>query len=220
MKELIAGHKSWGYPIIHDVLRREGLLKNPKRTWRIYKENGLTLKLRKRHKRASMLRLELPKPQRPNERWAMDFMSDSLTDGRSIRTFNVVDDYNREGLNIDVDLSLPARRDIQSLERLIQWRGKPKSIRCDNGPEYISQALRDWAQSSDIELRYIQPGKPTQNAYVERFNRTVRQECLDLHLFDSVEQAQDITTQWLWVYNNERPHFALGGIPPRQKLVS
>ena len=94
-------------------------------------------------------------------------MSDTLTDGRSIRTFNVVDDYNREGLNIDVDLSMPAQRVIQSLERLIEWRGKPKAIRCDNGPEYISQALRDWAQAMDIELMYIQPGKPTQNAYIE-----------------------------------------------------
>ncbi len=101
----------------------------------------------------------------------------------------MVDDNNREWLNIDVDLSMPARRVIQSLERLIEWRGKPKSIRCDNGPEYISQQLRDWAQTSDIELRYIQPSKPTQNAYIERFNRTVRQECLDLHLFDLVEQA-------------------------------
>jgi len=114
---------------------------------------------------------------------------------------------------------MPAQRVIQSLERLIEWRGKPKVIRCDNGPEYISQALRDWAQAMDIELMYIQPGKPTQNAYIERFNRTVRQECLNLHLFDSVEQAQNITTQWLWIYNNQRPHFALGGIPPRSKVA-
>ena len=158
-------------------------------------------------------------PSKINQTWPMDFMSDSLTDGRSIRAFNVVDDYNLEGLNIDVDLSMPARRVIQSLERLIEWRGKPNSIRCDNGHEYISQQLRDWAQISDIELKYIQPGKPTQNAYIERFNQTVRQECLDLHLFDSVEQAQNLTTQWLWVYNNERPHFALGGIPPRAKVA-
>ena len=154
-----------------------------------------------------------------NQIWSMDFMSDTLTDGRSIRAFNVVDDYNREGLNIDVDLSMPAQRVIQSLERLIEWRGKPKAIRCDNGPEYISQVLRDWAQAMDIELMYIQPGKPTQNAYIERFNRTVRQECLNLHLFDSVESAQNITMQWLWIYNNQRPHFALGGMPPRSKVA-
>lgn len=114
---------------------------------------------------------------------------------------------------------MPAKRVIQSLERLVEWRGKPQAIRCDNAPEYISQALRDWAQTSDIELKYIQPGKPTQNAYIERFNRTVRQECLDLYLLDSVEQAQNLTTQWLWVYNNERAHFALGGIPPRAKVA-
>jgi putative transposase len=218
---LTTTHKRWGFKLCYLYLRNiKGYKFNHKRVYRIYRELELNLRIKPRRRIKRDKPEALSVPTGINQTWSMDFMSDSLTDGRSIRTFNVVDDYNREGLNIDVDLSLPARRVIQSLERLIQWRGKPKSIRCDNGPEYISQALRDWAQSSDIELRYIQPGKPTQNAYVERFNRTVRQECLDLHLFDSVEQAQDITTQWLWVYNNERPHFALGGIPPRQKLAS
>ena len=153
-----------------------------------------------------------------NQTWSIDFMSDSLNTGRKIRTFNVIDDYNRECLGIEVDHSLPAQRVIQSLERLIEWRGKPKAIRCDNGPEYISHALREWAQAMGIELMYIQPGKPTQNAYIERFNRTARNEWLNMHIFDSIEHAQSLATQWMWVYNNERPHSSIGGIPPRKLL--
>lgn len=151
----------------------------------------------------------------PNQVWSMDFMSDTLSDGRSLRTFNVVDDYNREGLGIEVDLSMPSLRVIRTLERMMEWRGKPAALRCDNGPEYISQKLIDWTNEHRITLMYSQPGKPTQNAYIERFNRTVRQEWLDLHLFESVEHAQELATQWLWTYNNERPHSAIGGVPPR-----
>ena len=125
----------------------------------------------------------------------MDFMSDNLSDGRVLRTFNVIDDHNREGLGIDVDLSLTSARVVRSLNQIIEWRGKPKTLRCDNGPEYISQIIKEWAAQQEIELRYIQPGKPTQNAYIERFNRTARHE-------------------WLWIYNHDRPHTALGGIPP------
>ena len=120
----------------------------------------------------------------------MDFMSDILADGRSIRTFNVIDDYNREGLAIDVDLSMPSARVIRSLEQVIEWRGKPSAIRCDNGPEYISNELVTWANNHHITLLYIQPGKPTQNAYVERFNRTVRHEWLNMHMFESVAQPK------------------------------
>jgi len=217
---LTTAHRRWGFKLCFMYLRNiKGFKWNHKRVYRIYRELELNLRIkpRKRIKRDKPEALSVP--MAINQIWSMDFMSDTLTDGRSIRVFNVVDDYNREGLNIDVDLSMPAQRVIQSLERLIEWRGKPKAIRCDNGPEYISQALRDWAQAMDIKLMYIQPGKPTQNAYIERFKRTVRQECLNLHLFDSVESAQNITTQWLWIYNNQRPHFALGGIPPRSKVA-
>ena len=143
-------------------------------------------------------------------------MSDALNDGRNIRTFNVIDDYNREGLGDDS--SLPSARVIRSLEQIIAWRGRPLAIRCDNGPEYISQHLKDWATKHPITLLYIQLGKPTQNAYIEGFNRTARHEWLDLHLFESIEQAQLLATQWLWSYHNERPHTAIGGIPPRQLL--
>jgi putative transposase len=217
---LTTAHRRWGFKLCFMYLRNiKGFKWNHKRVYRIYRELELNLRIKPRRRIKRDKPEALSVPMAINQIWSMDFMSDTLTDGRSIRAFNVVDDYNREGLNIDVDLSMPAQRVIQSLERLIEWRGKPKAIRCDNGPEYISQALRDWAQAMDIELMYIQPGKPTQNAYIERFNRTVRQECLNLHLFDSVESAQNITTQWLWIYNNQRPHFALGGMPPRSKVA-
>ena len=150
----------------------------------------------------------------------MDFMSDALRDGRTIRTFNVIDDYNREGLGIEVDFSLPAPRVTRALDQIIEWRGRPAALRCDNGPEYISQALVSWANEHRITLIYIQPGKPTQNAYIERFNRTARHEWLDLHSFVSLEHAQDLATQWLWLYNNERPNTAIGGVPPRQLMMA
>ena len=121
-------------------------------------------------------------------------------------------------LTIEVDTSLPSLRVIRALERVIEWRSKPAALRCDNGPEYISQTLVNWANEQQITLLYIQPGKPTQNAYIERFNRTARHEWLDLHLFNSIEHAQLLATQWLWQYNNERPHTAIGGIPPRTML--
>jgi len=146
-------------------------------------------------------------------------MHDRLGDRRSIRTFNVLDDYNREGLGIEVDLALPSARVIRSLERIIEWRGKPQVIRSDNGSEYVSAEFQCWARKNNIQLLFIQPGKPTQNAYVERFNRTVRHEWLDEHIFESVAHAQDTATRWLWSYNTERPHMALGGLTPKQMLV-
>ena len=184
--------------------------------YRIYRQLELNLRIKpkRRIKRDKPDALQVP--INPNQVWSMDFMSDSLVDGRTLRTFNVVDDYNREGLGIEVDLSLPSTRVIRSLEHIIEWRGKPDALRCDNGPEYISQALIDWASERQITLMYTQPGKPTQNAYIERFNRTARHEWLDLHLFESVEHAQNLATEWLWTYNNVRPHSAIGGVPPRR----
>ena len=150
----------------------------------------------------------------------MDFMHDQLSDGRSYRLFNVLDDFNREGLGIEADLSLPAARVNRSLERIREWRGRPSVIRCDNGPEYISGALLAWAEARGIRIEYIQPGKPQQNAYVERYNRTVRYDWLGRgrYLFDSIDEVHESATRWLWTYNNERPNMALGGITPMQKL--
>ena len=148
----------------------------------------------------------------------MDFMHAQLSDGRSFRTFNVIDDFNREGLAVEVDISLPALRVIRTLNQVIEWRGKPKAIRCDNGPEYISHALAEWAEKHGIALMFIQPGNPQQNAYIERYNRTVRYDWLNQHMFMSIDEAQKSATEWLWTYNNERPNMAIGGITPAQKL--
>ncbi|EAQ63536.1 putative orphan protein; putative transposase [Marinomonas sp. MED121] len=142
-----------------------------------------------------------------NECWSMDFMHDQLSDGRRCCLFNV----------IDTDLSLPAERVIRSLNQIIEWRGKPKAIRCDNGPEYISDKLASWAQENSIELSFIQPGKPQQNAYIERFNRTVRYDWLSHYLYKDIKALQDKATHWLWTYNNERPNMGIGGITPIQK---
>ena len=146
----------------------------------------------------------------------MDFMADSLADTRSFRLFNVLDDFNPEGLGIEADFSLPAERVIRSLDRIIEWRGPPKEIRLDNGPEYISHKLKDWAERRGIALRHIQP---QQNAYVERYYRTVRHEWLGLYIFRNIENVNTTATTWLWTYNNnERPNMGLGCITPIQKL--
>ncbi len=167
----------------------KGFKWNHKRVYRIYKQLELNLRIKPRRRIKRDKPQALSVPVKINQTWSTDFMSDSLNTGRKIRTFNVIDDYNRECLCIEVDHSLSAQRVIQSLEHLIEWRGKPKAIRCDNGPEYISHLLREWAQAMDIELMYIQPGKPTQNAYIERFNRTARNEWLNMHIFDSITHA-------------------------------
>jgi putative transposase len=149
----------------------------------------------------------------------MDFMHDQLEDGRSYRLFNVIDDFNQEGLAIHIDLSLPATRVARSLNQIIEWRGKPKQIRCDNGPEYISGLLATWAEQKGIELLFIQPSNPQQNAYIERYSRTVRYDWLGQYLFRRIDEVQEHATRWLWTYKNERPNMGIGGITPKQKLT-
>lgn len=154
-----------------------------------------------------------------NQTWSMDFMHDQLANGRSIRLLNVLDDYNREGLGIEIDFSFPSERVIRSLDQIIEWRGQPAKIRCDNGPEYNSAVLQNWAKRKGITIEFIQPGKPQQNAYIERYNRTIRYDWLSHYLFDSVDEVQNFASDWLWTYNHERPNMALGGITPKQKLA-
>ena len=216
---LTTTNKRWGFGLCYLYLRNvKGAGWNHKRVYRIYRELELNLRIKPKRRIKRDKPEALSVPVAPNQVWSIDFMSDSLADGRSFRTFNVLDDYNREGLGIEVDQSLPSARVIRALEHIIEWRGAPSAIRCDNGPEYLAQTLVDWANERQITLMYIQPGKPTQNAYIERFNRTVRHEWLDMHLFESIEHAQSLATAWLWTYNNERPNSAIGGIPPRQLL--
>jgi putative transposase len=217
---LTANQRNWGFGLCFLYLRNvKGFAWNHKRVYRIYRllELNLRIKPRKRLVREKPDALQVP--EAINVTWSMDFMHDQLSDGRSIRLFNVIDDFNREGLGIEIDFSLPTMRVIRALNQIIEWRGKPKVIRCDNGPEYISQHLLAWAEKEGIKIEHIQPGKPQQNAYVERYNRTVRYDWLSHYLFESIQEAQDFATRWLWTYNNERPNMALGGITPRQKLA-
>jgi putative transposase len=150
----------------------------------------------------------------------MDFMHDRLEDGRSIRLLNVIDDHNREALGLEVDFSLPSERVIRSLKNIIQWQGKPDAIHCDNGPDSICQSIQSWAKDWGIELQYIQPGKPQKNAYIERFNRTVRYEWLSQYQWESIEQVKEHATQWMHIYNHERPDIAIRGAPPKQHLTN
>jgi putative transposase len=214
MKELIAKHKSWGYPMLHDILRREGLVKNPKRTWRIYKENGLTLKMRKRHKRASMIRLELPKPSRPNERWAMDFVSDGLWNGRKFKMLTVIDIFTKECLAIEVDTSINGERVTRVLDWLVLARGCPEVITTDNGPEFAGITLDRWAYNNNVRIDFIKPGKPIQNAFIESFNGRLRHECLNQHYFVTLQEAKKIIEAWRMEYNTFRPHGSLSGLTP------
>lgn len=216
---LTTSYRRWGFGLCFLYLRNvKGFNWNHKRVYRIYRELELNLRIKPKRRLTRAKPDALSTPVKINQVWSMDFMSDSLADGRLLRTFNLIDDYNREGLAIEADLSLTGQRVVRILEQVMEWRGKPNAIRCDNGPEYISAVLVQWAKKNDITLLYIQPGKPTQNAYVERFNRTVRHEWLDLHCFESVEHAQQLATRWLWTYNNERPNMAIGGVPPRHLL--
>ncbi len=178
----------------------------------------LILRIRSRKRIQREKPVPLAVPDKPNDIWSMDFMHDQLSDGRSFRLFNVLDDFNREGLGIEADFSLPAVRVIRALDQIIEWRGKPKRLRCDNGPEFISQDLEKWTDKHGIQLEFIQPGKPQQNAYVERYNRTVRYSWLSQYLFDSIKEVQDYATGWLWFYNHERPNKANGGLPPKHML--
>lgn len=216
---LTTANRTWGFGLCFLYLRNvKGYGYNHKRVYRIYRALELNLRIKPKRRLVRDKPEALAVPRQANAMWSMDFMHDTLLDGRSFRTFNVMDDYNREGLGIEVDFSLPTLRVIRALERIMEWRGKPEAIRCDNGPEYLSGQLVAWARKQRIRLHYIQPGKPHQNAYVERFNRTVRHEWLDQHLFVSIRHAQETATRWLWRYNNERSNMALGGITPRQML--
>lgn len=177
---------------------------------------GLNLRIKPKKRLPSRAHQPMEVPPSANVSWSLDFMHDSLANGRAIRTVNIIDDFNREALWIEVDTSLPAARVVRILDQLAQWRGCPAQLRIDNGPGLISQTLARWADEHGVSLAFIQPGKPAQNAFIERFNRTYREAVLDAYLFDSVAEAQAITEDWLEEYNAIRPHEALGGVPPYQ----
>ncbi len=217
---LTDNHRNWGFGLCFLYLRNvKGFGWNHKRVYRIYRELELNLRIKPRKRLVRQAPEPLAVPSAVNQVWSMDFMHDQLSDGRSIRLFNVIDDFNREALGIEIDFSLPSERVIRALRQIIGWRGKPKAIRCDNGPEYLSAAITEWARQYGIRLDYIQPGKPQQNAYVERFNRTVRYEWLSLYHWEDLDHVQRFATDWMWTYNHDRPNMALGGFTPKQRLA-
>lgn len=219
LQELAVRKSRWGIQKMTDYLKNQGYRWNHKRVRRVYCELGLNLRVKPKKRLPSRIPQPLLQPESANQSWSLDFMSDSLASGRTFRTLNIMDDYNREALWIEVGISLPAERVIRVLEMLIEWRGCPKQIRLDNGPELISNRLKNWSEQHQVLLAHIQPGKPAQNAYIERFNRTFREEVLDAYLFDSLREVQEITEEWLEEYNAIRPHEALRGLPPYQYAV-
>jgi len=216
LNELVGRHPRWGFWKCFHWLRQRGHDWNHKRVRRVYLAMKLNLPRRAKKRLPARVRQPLDAPPQADLLWSMDFMHDTLCWGKRFRTLNIVDEGVREALAIEIDTSLPAERVVRVLDQLRDSRPLPAQIRVDNGPELISAKLVAWCERHGVILHHIQPGKPTQNAYIERFNRTFRTEVLDAHLFDSLEQVREITHQWMIAYNEERPHASLGNLPPRQ----
>jgi putative transposase len=201
----------WKY---FNTLKQQGRGWNHKRVYRVYCAMGLNQKRRTKRRVPKRERVPLTVPSLADQVWSADFMSDALYHGPRFRTFNVIDDFNREALAIEIDTSLRASRLLRVFERLGAERGYPAVLRVDNGPEFTSSEFMAWAAAHGIQLRYIQPGQPNQNAFIERFNRTYREEVLNLYLFHSLEEVREMTYHWMIDYNEARPHDALGDVPP------
>jgi len=205
-----------GYHKLHGLVRRKGFVINHKRFYRLYKAEGLRIPRRRRRRKFCGPRQRIALPERVNQRWSMDFVSDQLALGRRFRTLNVIDDKTRECLSIEVGTSLTGSQVVRVLDRLVQLRGRPDAIVMDNGPEFAGHALADWSIAMGIQLAFIQPGKPTQNAFVESFNAAFRRECLNENWFIDLADARAAVEAWRNRYNDERPHGALGNLTPTE----
>jgi putative transposase len=217
---LAAERPRWGYRWIHRLLRREGWLVNRKRVQRLYREAGLAVRRRRKRRRSGIPRPVRPALTGPNQRWCLDFVSDSLSTGRRFRCLTVLDEWSREALAIHVAISIPATAVIAVLEQLRVARGLPAVLVTDNGSEFTSRAFDAWAYSRDVQLAFIQPGKPQQNGFIESFNGTFRDDCLNLHWFPALERAQVVIESWRGDYNQIRPHSALGERTPAEFLAA
>lgn len=216
LRKLAAKHKRMGVWQMIRIIRREKGAVNHKRIERLYRLEGLLLSIRRRKKLKTVARMELPKPTKKNERWSMDFVQDKLWNGRRFRCLNIVDMYTRECLVIEVDTSIGGMRVKRVLERLVQDHGKPQTIVVDNGPEFISQHVDEWAYRMGVELAFIRPGKPVENAYVESFNGKFRDKCLNTHYFSTLQEAREIIQDWRDEYNQFIPHRSLKGLTPQE----
>lgn len=216
LRELAEQRHRFGSPRLHVMLQREGLVINHKRTERIYREERLSLRLKRRKKKAAVARVKVPQAERANQRWSMDFAADSTCGGRRFRALAIVDDYSRECPAIEVDSSIPGARVVGVLERLAGTRGLPQAITIDNGPEFAGRALDEWAYRRGVKLNFIRPGKPVENAYAESFIGRLRDECLNENWFSNVKEARDTIETWRRDYNEVRPHSSLGNLSPRE----
>jgi putative transposase len=214
LKALAAQYPRYGYELLHGLLVGEKLVINAKKTYRIYREEKLQVRTKRRKRLGKRPRVEMPAPTAPNKRWSMDFVSDQLATGRRFRILNVVDDYTRECVVKIVDFSIAGERVARSLDQLKLTRGLPKQIVTDNGPEFTSKAMFLWSQQAGVELHFIQPGKPTQNAFVESYNGKFRDACLNEHWFTTIADARRTIEGWRIHYNTVRPHSSLGRITP------
>lgn len=216
IREIAIKRRRFGQDRIYIVLRREGCKVNHKKVSRIYREEKLSLRLKRRQKRAAAVRVPLPAPDGPNQTLSMDFVFDRLNSGRKFKTLTIVDDFTRESVAIEVDFGIGGERVTRVLDRIIELRGKPKAIRCDNGPEFAGNALDGWAYRNGVALDFIDPGKPNQNAYIESFNGRFREECLNDNQFVALVEAQTVIEAWRKDYNEERPHGSLNGLTPAE----
>jgi putative transposase len=216
IEEIAAVKRRYGYRRVYLRLRREGWEVNRKRVYRLYREAGLAVRRRKRKRIGVFERKPLPKPTAANVSWSMDFVADGLIGGRRLRCLTIVDDCTRECLAIEVDTSLPGLRVQAVLDRLADTRGLPQSITVDNGPEFDGKVLDQWAYRTGVQLSFIRPGKPNENAYIESFNGKFRDECLNEHWFISLVHARGIIEAWRIEYNTERPHSSLGNRTPQE----
>ena len=217
--ELADKYPRYGFGKMFQMVRRQGHRWNHKRVYRVYCALKLNIRRRCKKRLPSRNPEPLSVPSNANVCWSIDFMSDALMSGQRFRTFNVIDDFNREILGIEVDTSLPSPRIVRVLDRIAEWRGYPEKLRMDNGPELISVTLAEWAEEHNVMLDFIKPGKPTQNSYIERFNRTYRDAVLDFHIFNSLKEVRQITQDWIKEYNTERPHESLDQLTPEEYLM-
>lgn len=216
LKKLAAERRRYGYRRLTVLLQRAGEVVNHKRVYRLYREEGLSVRRRKRKRIGVVERQPLARPAHTNQRWSMDFVWDGLGDGRKFRSLNIVDDYSRECVAAEVDTSIPGGRVVRVLERLGERRGLPEVLVTDNGPEFAGQALDVWAYQRGVKLHFIDPGKPIQNAFIESFNGKMRDECLNEHWFRSLSEARQTIEAWRRDYNEVRPHSSLGNRTPQE----
>ncbi len=216
MVELAQERRRFGYRRIHVLLRREGVHANHKRIERLYGLAGLAVRRRRRRERIAVERQPLLLPAGPNEVWSMDFVMDRLEDGRRLKALTIVDDFTKESVDIVLDHGMSSHYVVRALDQVVRFRGKPGAIRTDQGPEFTARALDQWAYRHGVALKLIQPGKPTQNGFIESFNGKFRDECLNEHWFSTLAEARAIVTAWRRDYNERRPHSAIGYLTPAE----